>query len=64
MLQLNPTIPVIATSKDNMKGDALFVIDYGEQHSLIWIVALKNGEIWCIPNEEIRMQKNWTMGRR
>lgn len=64
LLQLNPTIPIIVTSKDNAKGMALGWVDYSENHNLIWIVALDNNEIWCVPNPEIRMQNNWTLGRR
>jgi hypothetical protein len=65
MLQLNPAIPVIVTSKDNAKGMAVGWVDYSQEHNLIWIVAIdETGEVWCTPNTEIRMQKNWTMNRR
>lgn len=64
MLQLDPQIPVIVTSKGDMKGMAIGWVDYSQDHTLIWIVALEDGEIWCVPNTEIRMQNNWTMGRR
>lgn len=64
MIQLNPSIPVIVTSKDNAKGTAIGWIDYSEEHNVMWIVALENGEVWCVPNYEIRMQKNWSLGRR
>ena len=59
--QLNPSIPM-----DTPKGSglALAVIDYGLEHSLLWVVAMDTtGEIWCVPNEEARMQKNWSAGR-
>jgi len=40
------------------------VIDYGQEHNLIWVTALNDsGEIWCAPNPKVRMQGNWTMGR-
>ena len=46
-------------------GYAVAVIDYGLEHSLLWGVALNDtGEIWCVPNSEARMQKNWSAGRR
>lgn len=64
MLQLNPCIPVIVTSKDNAKGAAIGWLDYSENHDLIWLVVMENCEVWAIPNPEIRLQKNWTMGRR
>lgn len=39
-------------------------IDYGQEHHLIWVVALDaTGEIWAVPNPEVRVQNNWTMGR-
>lgn len=64
MLQLNPPVPVVVTSKGGQKGQAIGWIDYGGEHHLIWIVALDNGEVWCVPNPEVRMQPNWTLGRR
>lgn len=63
ILQLNPNIPVIVTSKDNRKGRAIGWIDYSEEHDLIWVVALDNNEVWCVPNPEIRLQNNWSIGR-
>jgi hypothetical protein len=60
--QLNPCIPVLVLDKG--KGSAIAVIDYGQEHNLIWVVALDDsGEIWCTPNPRVRLQKNWTMGR-
>ena len=60
--QLNPTLPVQVEGKGN--GSAIAVIDYGEEHNLIWVVALDDsGEIWCSPNPKVRLRTNWTMGR-
>lgn len=62
LTQLNPPLPL-----DTPKGAgyAVAVIDYGLEHSLLWVVALNDtGEIWCVPNSEVRMQKNWSAGRR
>ena len=60
--QLNPSLPVTVEGKG--RGTAFAVIDYGEEHNLIWVVALDdNGEIWCSPNPKVRMRANWTMGR-
>ena len=62
LTQLNPSLPL-----DTHKGAgyAVAVIDYGLEHSLLWVVALNDtGEIWCVPNSEVRMQKNWSAGRR
>lgn len=60
--QLDPPIPLDVIGKGS--GYALAVIDYGQEHNLIWVTALDDsGEIWCAPNPTVRMQKNWTMGR-
>lgn len=60
--QLNPPLPVIVLEKGS--GYALAVIDYGQEHNLIWVTALDdNGEIWCAPNPKVRLQKNWSVGR-
>ena len=62
IIQLNPTIPM---STEKGKGHAIALIDYSEEHNLIWVIACnETGEIWAIPNPEVRMQKNWTLGRR
>jgi hypothetical protein len=61
--QLNPPIPL--TVLDKGKGYAVGVIDYGQEHNLIWVTALSDsGEIWCAPNPQVRLQSNWTMGRK
>ena len=60
--QLNPPLPLKTAKGD---GYALAVIDYGLEHNLLWVVALDdNGEIWCVPNSEVRMHSNWSAGRR
>ncbi|HEY1050824.1 MAG TPA: hypothetical protein VGE39_13735 [Prosthecobacter sp.] len=61
--QLNPPLPV--TVEDRGAGQAFAVIDYGPEHHLIWVTALDaNGEIWCAPNPKVRVQGNWTLGRK
>lgn len=63
LTQLNPPLPVHVM--DRGKGQALALIDYGPDHHLIWVTALDaNGEIWCAPNPQVRLQSNWTMGRK
>ena len=65
MLQLNPMIPVIVTSKGGERGYAFLVTDRGEECYKMWSVIMdKSGEIWDIPNTEVRVQSNWTLGRR
>lgn len=62
MLQLNPTIPIIRYS-DAMKGYAFMVIDYSQEHHLLFVCAMENGEIWTLNNTEIRIQNNISLGR-
>ena len=60
--QLNPTIPLHVLGKGD--GYAIGMIDYGQEHNLIWVTALdSSGEIWCAPNPSVRLGRNWTMGR-
>lgn len=60
--QLDPPIPLHVLDKG--PGFAIAVIDYGQEHNLIWVTAInETGEIWCAPNPKVRLQPNWTMGR-
>lgn len=61
--QLDPPIPLHVLERGD--GLAFAVIDYGPEHNLIWVTAIDaTGEIWCAPNPKVRMQANWTMGRK
>jgi len=61
MLQLNPPIP-LDTSKG--KGFAHMVVDYSQEHDLLWVVFLDDsGECWMFRNGEVRIQRNFTLGR-
>ena len=61
--QLDPPLPLLIIDRGN--AFAIAVIDYGPEHHLIWVVALdESGEIWSSPNPRVRMQSNWTMGRK
>jgi hypothetical protein len=61
ILQLNPSIPMTCHKGD---GYAIALVDYSEEHHLYWVIALnETGEIWMLPNPQVRMQKNITMGR-
>ena len=58
--QLDPTLPMVVEGKGS--GYALAVIDHGPGHHLSWVIAIdETGEIWAVPNSEVRMQSNWTM---
>lgn len=60
--RLEPPIPLHVMDRGD--GLAFGVIDYGAEHNLLWVTALDaTGEIWCAPNPQVRMQKNWSMGR-
>src|SRR6185503_11809859 len=62
MLQLDPTIPMMTPKGP---GYALFVVDYSQEHHLMWVVALDDGgEIWMFENPDVRVQSNFTLGRR
>jgi hypothetical protein len=44
---------------------AHFVIDYGPETDLLWVVFMdQDGACWSVPNPEVRMRFNWSMGRR
>ena len=61
ILQLNPAIP-LETPKG--KGYAHFILDYSQEHDMIWVVFIdETGECWSFRNPEIRLQKNMTFGR-
>ena len=62
MLQLDPMIPIARVS-DSMKGFAFVLIDYSQEHDLLFVCAMDNGEIWTLSNRDIRMKQNITMGR-
>lgn len=60
--QLNPPLPMSTPRGD---GIAHFLIDYGPESHLMWVVFMDDdGACWTVPNPEVRMQSNWTLGRR
>jgi hypothetical protein len=62
LTQLNPPLP-LETSKG--PGWAHFVLDYGPESALLWVVFMDvDGACWTVPNFEVRMSYNWTLGRR
>ena len=62
MLQLNPMLPIVRIS-DNMEGYAFLVIDYSQEHNILFTCAMDDGEIWTLSNQEIRFQKNISLNR-
>jgi hypothetical protein len=62
ILQLNPQIPVITPRG---KGWAHLVIDYSQEHDLIWVVFLDDTkECWSFGNREIKIVENITLNRK
>jgi len=62
IVQLNPPIPL---ETPRGRGMAHILIDYSTEHDLIWVTFLdESGECWCFRNQEIRLQPNWTFGRK
>ncbi|MBX9626780.1 MAG: hypothetical protein K2X82_23465 [Gemmataceae bacterium] len=62
MLQLNPPLPV-----DTPRGPAYahLVIDYSQEHYVLFVCFLQEtGECWVVPNRDVKLQQNLTMGVR
>ena len=55
-------MPIIRVM-DGMKGYAFLVIDYSQEHDLLYVCAMDNGEIWTLNNKTIRVQNNISLGR-
>lgn len=59
--RIDPPLPVFTPGG---AGLAHFLIDYGYEIDLMWVVFLdKDGECWTYKNREIRLQSNLTHGR-
>lgn len=64
ILQLEPPLAVVVVSKDNAKGFAYFILDYGMDTDVLWGVIMDDsGEVWWTPNYDLRFQSNWSLGR-
>jgi len=50
--------------KDKMEGYAFMVIDYSQEHNILFVCAMDDGEIWTINNKEIRFTKNISLDRK
>lgn len=62
LVQLNPPLHM-ETPKG--LGWAHFCIDYGPEADLFWVVFMDaDGACWTVPNPEVRMSFNWSLGRR
>jgi hypothetical protein len=62
MLQLSPVLEV-DTPKG--RGHAEFLIDYGPEADLLWVVVMRDtGEIWTLRNADLRATANVSIGRK
>lgn len=62
ILQLDPQIPLIT---DRGNAQAILVIDYSEEHDLMWVCILdETGEVWTVPNNKVRGFANYSIGRQ
>ena len=61
ILQLNPMIAVY-TPKG--KGNAAFLIDYGLESDLYFVILQDSGEIWTYSVKEVKLCQNITAGRK
>lgn len=53
---------MLPVSTPHGNGFAFAIIDYGQEHHLIFVVVMDaTGEIWCVPNPDIRVRPNETM---
>ena len=61
ILQLSPVLEV-ETPKG--RGHAEFLIDYGPEADLLWVVVMRDtGEIWTFRNADLRATANVSIGR-
>lgn len=65
ILQLDP--PIWMETPRGL-GLAMFLQDTGVEGNMTWGVGITEGshagEIWWVENPEVRLCKNWTIGRR
>lgn len=63
ILQLNPAIPVFSVPHQE-EGWAHVIFEYGQEDYVYFLVALDgSGEIWVLPNTDLRFTKNFTQHR-
>ena len=62
ILQLSPVLEV-DTPKG--RGHAEFLLDYGPEADLLWVVVMRDtGEIWTLRNADLRATANVSIGRK
>jgi hypothetical protein len=62
IIQLDPPIPLITPKGE---GWAHLVIDYSQEHDLLWVVFIdSDGTCWTFGNRVVSIQNNVTMNRK
>lgn len=57
--------PLVPLETPRGKGMAHFLIDYGEEHHLLWVTFIDaTGECWTFANPDVRLQPNESLRRR
>lgn len=60
--QLRPSIPL---RSPKASGEAIAVIDYSKEDDLLWVIVDdETGQLWWVPNGEVRAYKNYSIGRK
>ena len=59
-IRLDPPIPLETVKVPAM---AHFLNDCGDERDIQWVCFLENGQIWWIPNTDVRACKNFSLGR-
>ena len=62
MLQLNPPIPMYIPEQD-IEGWAHFIIDYGPESYVYFVILTDKGEWWTYDNTKVKGCINKTMNR-
>ncbi|HMG14721.1 MAG TPA: hypothetical protein VK590_04700 [Saprospiraceae bacterium] len=61
ILQLDPQIPMTTPKGE---GYAIAMLDYSQDHDILFVIVInETGEIWTLPNSQVRAVKNISMGR-
>jgi len=55
-------IPIVRKT-DGMKGYAFLVIDYSQEHYILFVCGMDDGDIWILDNRETSLQNNPSLGR-
>jgi len=58
---LNPTIPL---KSEKASGECIAIIDYSIEHDLMFVIIDDaTGQIWTVPNPDVRAFANYSAGR-